>query len=776
MDLILNADNSNRDTDREVAELDGHVHVIYGDQHLVASHAVVNLRAKTVDAAGDVVITTSTATISGQRIIFDFEGNTGVIYDGFVQSGAVFFEGKIIYRLSEKEFIAEGGRYTTCNNCPESWSFSGTKIRAILGGYAYIKNSIFEFGGVPFLYLPYLIVPLKSDRQSGFLPPDFGRSPVGGLALGESYFWAMSRDQDSTFTFKNYELRGAKALYNYRYALTEHGGGELTSGYLQDAAFAEDPRYKTFANAGTKSNSVQRWFLDYKHYQELPDNFTNRVQITSVNDLQYPKDFPEELTTTYDPALEDRISISQASENIHWMIDSSYYTNLLQSNPLAGNTNAVHRLPEIRLNQTEVPVGKTGIYSKWSLDYTNFTSSGFGFNTLNSPYASGVSRFLANSGTDSNCNSVTWEQNPNCSPIHNPIYNGSTNPLLNRDLIRTGQRLDSNLEFARPVRVSNFDIVPSLSVRETDYQFNNIGANTAYRDYAQGKVTGRTVFSNDTYSVQDSTDKIKHVFQPEISYQQNLWFNQAAHPFFGANNANSPFLVQSNISDSDLNSPYGLQFDYYDRTYASKIATLTFANFLIRKHWVNDQPIYSQFLTWKLSQSFDVSQSEGNYPNQPWSDIDSEFSVNFSRFLFIQSTDYFPYNQFYNSNTRLRLISGNDFIEAGYVLTTNIVPGQPVNISGQTNQVLLTLKKSLQYLDVVARVVYDENAANSGSQYVNSYGVATQFRLPGDCWYFDFMIYRPPAGLENTIVTFNFSFDGSKRPTLPESVLDTKTF
>ena len=771
----MNADRSSRDSDRETAELTGNVHVIYGDQHMVADHALVNLRSKTVDAVGDVVVTTPSATIVGKHIIFEFETNTAVIYEGFVQSGPVFFEGKVVYKLGEKEYLAEEGKYTTCTNCPESWRFSGTKIRAILGGYAYIKNSLFEFGGLPFFWLPYLVVPLKSDRQSGFLTPEFEHSAAGGFGVSESYFWAMTQDQDSTFTFKNYELRGAKALYQYRYAISEHGYAELNSGYLQDAAFARDPRFQTFLPSGSHPDSVQRWFFRYNQYQELPENFVDRVQINAINDLQYPKDFPIETSNSEDAAAEDRVTISHSNENFHWMVDSSYYTNLLQSNPLAGNNDSVHRMPEIRLDETEVPILGSKYTANWSVDYTNFTRNGFGWDTLNAPYASGGSRYLANSGSSSNCNTTAWEQDPACSAAHSSTYSGSTDPLQNRDLLRTGTRLDSQLEVARPLRISNFDIVPSANVRETDYEFQSIQQSTAVREYAQSKITGRTNFS-DIYTFPDSKVKVKHVIQPELTYQYIFWFNQTRHPFFGANGLNSPFNASNPVTDGDLNSPYGLQFDYEDRTYFSKIVTLSLANFLIRKSWVKDEPAYSQFLTWRLSQSYDVAQSEGNSPNHPWGDIVSDFSIGYGRYSFQQYTDYYPYQQVYNSRTSIRITNNLDFMQLSYYWNNPVTPGNPVLYDNRTEQVTLTAKKALKYLDLLGRVIYDENAAADGGQPVNSYGIATQFRLPGECWYFYFMIYRPPAGLENIAYTFNFSFDGTRRPSMSEGTLDTFTF
>src|SRR6185312_14889032 len=94
--LTVSAESSDRDMDTDTIELNGHVQVIFNDQHLSCQHARVNLRSKTLDAVGQVILISPQATVVGERILFDYEANTGLIFSGYVQSGPAIFEGDMI--------------------------------------------------------------------------------------------------------------------------------------------------------------------------------------------------------------------------------------------------------------------------------------------------------------------------------------------------------------------------------------------------------------------------------------------------------------------------------------------------------------------------------------------------------------------------------------------------------------------------------------------------------------------------------------------------------
>lgn len=762
--ININADSMERDTENETAILEGHVQVIYEDQHLTAQRVFVNFRAKSLDAQGDVLITTPKANLAGERIIMDYETNTGVILDGYVQSGTVLFEGSQIHKLSEVDYVADNAKYTTCTTCPEAWSFSGTKIRAEIGGYAYMKNSTMRFAGLPVFWMPYLAVPLKSDRQSGLLTPSIGQRGLGGLTYSQAYFWAMSRSQDSTWTFTNYEFRGPKGLLNYRYVLTESSEGELDFGYLRDKVFGDDPRLHRFDSSDAEG--IERYFVKYNHYYEMPDGLIHRAQINHASDLQYSNDFPLETLNAGDPAMESRTSVTKNSGAYHWSIDASHYQNLLQSNPLGGNQFAVHRLPEIRVAKTQERIGNSDFLAAFDLRYVNFARAGIGYDNLNAPYAPGLNenRQITNSCPGNSA----WEQDPNCEPTYDGEFNQGT------DLIRTGQRLDFRPTLYRPFRFNNLELFPRLGYRETHYIFPVGEESYSARRYLRADVSARTTFSRiygDFSSLQ--SERYKHEIQPEITAATIPWLYHPSHPFFGQNNGEDvPFVSNAGLSNADLNGPAGLQFDHTDRLDNRKLVTFSLTNKLTRKYWEAGLPTYLQFLYWRLSQSYDVYQAEKNPDSQPLSDLASSLTINLRFVEIYQDANYFPYQDVTNTSTRVRLLNDDgDFFQLQHSFTYTISAGQERDFSSIEGYIL-SGKKRFSWIDLVGKLNYGVRP----ERLLQAWGYGAQIRLPGDCLFIGVTNFKPVGKKPEIELSVNFAWDGSSRPPLSESVLGTFGF
>lgn len=772
--IMLQADTMERDTVNELVTLAGNVQVIYKDHHLKAERVSLNLRQKTLDAYGQVIITSSLATIGGSRVTLDYETNTGIIYNGYVQAGNVIFEGSILKKTSETDYIADDAKYTTCTTCPEAWSFSGKNIRAELGGYAYMKSSLLKFGGVPVFWMPYLIVPLKSDRQTGLLTPDFESSDSGGLAFSQGFFWAMSRSHDSTWTLKNYDLRGLKGLLNYRYMLAENSYGELDAAVLTDKVFAKDSRLNNFRDPSQQGKSVDRWFLKYSHYYDMPDGFVQRAQLNNASDLQYSKDFPLETMIHGDSAMENRVSVTKNDINDHFMIDSSYYINFLQSDPHAGNNDSVHRLPEVAYSITQTRIQDSDFLYSFDVNYVNFARNQFGYDDLNAAYnpVGSNDRHLNGNGPLPECSTSDWHRYRECYYERDGVFDE------NKDLIRTGQRLDIRPTLYRPIQYKYVELLPKLTYRETQYYFDVGDQATNTRRYIRAELSARSTFSRVFSPTEDPKGRrIKHEIQPEISFTTIPWLDQAEHPFFGVDADNeTPFSSEESISDVDLNSPYGLQFDYNDRVYDRKLVTFAVVNRLIEKIWNNNTPSYRQFLSWRLAQSYDAYQAENRDDPQPFSDILSDLKVNLQFLEVYQRANYYPYQNVANTSTRLRYNArSRDFIQVAHILSYAISPGQDVDRSTRTEDLTLTLKKGFSWFDIVGKLTYDINPA-PGVERLKSWGYGAQLKLPGDCWYVNLTHYRITGGDTNFKFNFAFIWDGQEKPSLPETLLDSFGF
>lgn len=763
--LIVNAEHSERDTETDIIELEGNVQIIFKEQHLRCDRARINLRSKTVDAVGRVHLTSQETTIRGQRILLDYEGHTGLIFDGFVRSGPALFEGSMISKTGPDEYLVNTAQFTTCHNCPETWSFSGERIRAQLGGYAFIKNSLLRVGGVPVFWLPYLIVPLKSDRQTGLLTPELAQSDAGGLEFSQSLFWAIDRSRDATITLTNYEKRGLKGLVNYRHVFSESSQAELDFASLRDRAFPQSDRVSKFQNPEDRGQIINRWFTRYEHYIDLPDGFVHRMQVNNASDLQYPKDFPLETLNHGDPAMENRMSLTKNWSNHHLSVDSSYYVNLLQADPLASNSDTVHRVPEISYRHTLAPLGESSWLYNLDINSTHFARAEFGYDDLMvTPEGHKVVK-----ADGPGCNTATWHNNPACRPVRDGTFDRDL------DLIRTGHRLDMQASLLRPFNLGRFvDVVPRLTYRETQYQFNLPSDRAANRKLIRTELSGRSVFSKvygDLSSYRGR--RWKHEIQPEISFKAVPWINQSAHPFFG-NAEEVPFFSQENISDGDIDSPYGLQFDYFDRLYDRRVVTMAITNRIISKRWPGQAPEYRQDFAWRLSQSYDFHQAElDRATRQPWSDLQSEMKLNLDRISLYQQLRYFPYHQATNISSRVRwnFVSG-DFAQLVHNYRHTIVPGQPLDPNTLTQDYTLSLRARYRIADLIGKMTYNPHPPNR-DEHFTAYGYGLVINLPGNCLHFRFMQYRPTGGENAFKFSFDFNWDGKAKAQIPETFLDS---
>ncbi len=764
--LTISAESLFRDNETESVVLEGKVQVINKDQHISCDKARINLRSHRLELYGNAKVISPTATMGGDQIFLDYETNTGVMVNGYVQSGNVLFEGEMIQKTGDNDFFVVKADYTTCNNCPSSWGFSGSQIRAELGGYAFIKNSILKVGSVPVLWLPYLVVPLKSDRQTGLLTPQFELEDKGGVAIAQPIFFALAKNKDATYTLKNYEFRGPKSLLNYRYVLSDSSSGEFDTAFLRDLVFKNDSRVNDFRTSEKKGTAINRWFLKYDHYLELPDDFIHRIQLNNASDLQYPKDFSRETKNHGDSSMENRMSFTKNTIDQHWSVDSSYHINLLQSDPLGGNDNAVHRLPELRFSQKQRTISDTRFVYAFDFNFVNFARSGPAYDDLSrwvpTPDQPASVRYQTN-----RCGNPLADRNdPNCTPV----YDGVFNPY--NDFIRTGQRIDFEPTIYYPVKViEKVDLVPRLSFRETRYSFPIENYSETYRRYLRAGVSTSTTLNRIYGDLNDPlSDRYKHEIQPEISYTTTPWIQQNSHPFWGfkKDELDAPFTSRDSISDGDLNSDYGLQFDHYDRLYDRNLVTFALTNRLVEKKWVSGAPTYKQIASFKVAQSYDAHQASRSDPNrEPWSSVSAVLDVRLDFFETRTQMNYYPYQKVTNTATQFRLTnSQGQFFEFVVNRQDTIVPGQQVDSSKRTETLTFQTGFTTRYLNLVGQFVYDSNWIQlQDSNRIKSWAYIAQIKPPGDCWLINVSHNQTIGGSSLIAVNFEFTFAGT--PTAP---------
>ncbi len=755
--FTITANDLSRDLTNDTITLSGHVKIVYQNQYFEADQVDIDFKQKKAIFVGHVLIQTPTYQIGGQKINLDYESNQGIIYVGYVQSNNVRFQGDMIEKINDVEFYVSNADYTTCSNCPATWSFQGSQIKAELGGYAYIKNSFLKVGQVPVFWLPYLVVPLKSERQTGLLTPEFGYINKRKLVFSQDIFWAISRSEDATLTFKNYELGGAKPLVEYRYVLDDNSFGQIRTSFIRDTVFASEERYNKYLQDREKGQLFNRWAVRSYNQYSLDSSQKVQLQVSLVSDLQYPKDFNDEFKNYSDSGLENRFTYSKYFEHSLLSLDALYYKNILQSNSLGSDDSTVHRLPELRFDSTYKKLFELPVYYKIETGWTRFYRKKYydDISVLNGQ------KFASNSANDPRCENL--KDSAVCSPTEDQVYDE------NNDLIRSGQRLLFKTSLTTETyTVSDFlNLTPTVSYNETKYYFPEIKNNQFNsRRYVQLDLNTRTKF----YKIYDenylSTGlKYKNEIIPEFQYNYIPWIDQQAHPFFGNQpGTEAPYSSKSNISDADLNTSGGVLFDFEDRVYDRHIMTFSLLDRLVRKKNVDNS--YKTLMTFRLAQSYDLYQSQsGENKDQPLSDLSGTLTLDLDQVQSYTQVNYFPYLSATNTTTSLSYLNEQQqYFKIGYASKRTEDPKQ--------DDVSFAIGFVSNYVNVLTGFVFDASEDRDSSSRLKKFSLITQLKPPGDCWAVNFF-REQKVGLEaEWKVRFDFSFDGKPTKVIPPDVLN----
>jgi len=152
-------------------------------------------------------------------------------------------DGELITRTNGNDYVAEDSLFTPCK-CDEdedpAWAFRAEKTVAQIGGYADLHHPVLEIKGVPILYLPFLKVPLKSRRQSGFLMPTFSYNTRSGNIYSQPVFFDFGEDADATLTTDIFEKRGTRVGTEFRFQQRKHSGWVLNLEAIRDTLWLNE--------------------------------------------------------------------------------------------------------------------------------------------------------------------------------------------------------------------------------------------------------------------------------------------------------------------------------------------------------------------------------------------------------------------------------------------------------------------------------------------------------------------------------------------------------
>ncbi len=345
----------------------------FRDYGASGDRAVYDHDNETLRAEGDVTLSRGNEVLQGSHFDLDLATETASVFDVEGNIGTdFFFSGSAIHAHGEDRFTILDAQFTACeveDGKTPDWSFRTKQVNVNANGYAKARGLSFRARKAPLIYLPYMMLPVKSSRVSGFLTPKPGFSTRRGPSLGIAYFWAINRSYDATFNADLYAgapADGTNAFSNrpfwglgteFRYRPSEGTEG-IFDGYLIDDTELDE----------------KRWRVRWNHQSEqLPAGFRAVVRVEEVSDFDFFRDFERRVDRNSKRQLYSTAFMSGNWGNHSLNVQLDQRKTFIS----AERTIELRQLPEIEYKLRSTRLGESPLYvqMKSSLHYLDTNRS-----------------------------------------------------------------------------------------------------------------------------------------------------------------------------------------------------------------------------------------------------------------------------------------------------------------------------------------------------------------------------------------------------------------
>lgn len=284
-----------------------------------------------------------------------------------------------IIQKDKDNFILNDSFITPCHcssfNEPPIYGFSAQKAEIEVGDYVTMQGTTFDIFSIPTFYLPWMKLPIKTKRATGFLYPSGYASNNAGQAISIPYFIVLGEHADSTITYDNFSTRGSRFSAELRTQFSDDSQLYTSGQYIADRLYHDDwlsnsnlvdqsiasttnPSQQLIFASFRGIDAPQRWYTE--NSLNLPVSYFASIKGNAqfVSDNNYLSDFSPNINVNPVTAVFGNTSSSSRRFLIQ-ETDGEYYgdnTTLsvraqgLQDLFAQGRNNTPQRMPKIEFN------------------------------------------------------------------------------------------------------------------------------------------------------------------------------------------------------------------------------------------------------------------------------------------------------------------------------------------------------------------------------------------------------------------------------------------
>jgi len=583
----IEADSLAYDSDTETYRASGNVIITFEGGFIKADDVILDRLKDEATAEGNVFIKSGEDILEGEKARFNIGTETGVISDGkvFFDKNNLYLRGETIEKKGDATYFLKKGQATTCDGEDPDWMFTGSEMEVTIDGYGTVKHGTFQVKGIPVLYLPYMIFPAKTTRQTGLLFPriTYSRDKLG-WDVGIPFYWAVSENADATFYQRYMDKRGFQEGVEFRYLIGKDSHGTLYGDYLNDTMDVSESEGAAVLHRDWKENN-KRWSYYLDHETTFSPGFYLKTDIKRVSDRWYFRDFD-----SYNYYMAHyRENDTRTFNGVSFDGDKA----------LTALTSTARLVKDWSLFNATALVEYTDNFQSWSNDdtlqkYPEITFTGIKQPLFNSPIdfelASSYGHYYRTTG-----------------------YRGDV--------------FDAYPIVSWPLSFGDYlEFTPSMGLRETTWESSYSGpiAGNQDKDGSRELYTVGATLSSEAHRIFDVggkvVDKIRHGVRPEVTYSYIPYVYQDDKPKF-----------LSEIAETNT------------VTY-SLINTL-----IARLKDESGGVTYSEFLRLKLSQSYDIREARKHRGSpttekRPFGNVTAELDFDPFQYLSLDADAQFDVN------------------------------------------------------------------------------------------------------------------------------------
>tara|TARA_Y100000590_G_scaffold470750_1_gene669327 strand:- start:101403 stop:103808 length:2406 start_codon:yes stop_codon:yes gene_type:complete len=353
------SDKAFRKTKENKFEAVGNVIITHADNAIYGEKASMSFNTGETQVIGNVRYIGPNITLHGSELNYNFKDRYMNVRNARILSDNYVVLGKEITRHSNNDITGVDAEYTTCIDCPESWSIFGRKVKITVGEYVRIWHAYIKVKGVVVLYFPYIVLPIKKERETGLLFPSLGFNFEEGVRFQQPWFWNIDESKDMTLTPSFWGDRGLGGEVQYRQVIRDGMWFELNHLNSWDRIYDYNK-----SNTELTGHHFFRHFTDWEHHFNTTSFFNHHLYFNDVRDLDMERDYDFFAGERTDGAengggafMDFRLPLLQLT------VEGNFKRNQLFPDAKEFDNSYVQVLPEVNLSlmpvnflQTDVPL------------------------------------------------------------------------------------------------------------------------------------------------------------------------------------------------------------------------------------------------------------------------------------------------------------------------------------------------------------------------------------------------------------------------------------